>query len=184
LNQSPSFEKNFKTSADRNSKKINIKEKTRRLETPPPVTGRKHFEVQTDTFLEELVDKIPEADKGTETDPFLDRPASPLFIPKKLGVDVETQIYEGELFDFSEEVKPILEVLVGKTLEQALTEVLTIINCKVLEERELEILRIHQKKFRSIRHSEVLEAQRLEAAERRRHEERVDLIVFNIRCED
>ena len=39
------------------------------------------------------------------------------------GVDVDTQIYEGDLFDFDVEVKPILEVLVGKTIEQSLLEV-------------------------------------------------------------
>ena len=39
------------------------------------------------------------------------------------GVDIDTQIYEGDLFDFDVEVKPILEVLVGKTIEQSLLEV-------------------------------------------------------------
>ena len=41
-----------------------------------------------------------------------------------------------QLFDFDLEVKPILEVLVGKTLEQSLME--------VLEEEELDTLRDHQ----------------------------------------
>lgn len=38
----------------------------------------------------------------------------------------ETQIYEGdeELFDFNEEVEPMLNVLCKKTLEQARMEVL------------------------------------------------------------
>jgi hypothetical protein len=48
----------------------------------------------------------------------MDRPPTPLFIPMKIGVDVETQIAAGDLFDFNFEVEPILEVLVGKTLEQ------------------------------------------------------------------
>lgn len=55
---------------------------------------------------------------------------------QKSGLDVSTQIYDGDLFDFDMEVIPILEVLVGKTLEQALME--------VQEEDELEILRQHQ----------------------------------------
>jgi len=38
------------------------------------------------------------------------------------GVDVATQIEDYELFDFVLEVEPILQVLVGKTLEQAQTE--------------------------------------------------------------
>lgn len=33
-----------------------------------------------------------------------------------LGIDIETQIENGDLFDFDLEVEPILEVLVGKTI--------------------------------------------------------------------
>ena len=46
-----------------------------------------------------------------------------------------TQIYEGdeELFNFNEEVEPMLNVLVLKTLEQARME--------VLEEEELKIMK-------------------------------------------
>ena len=106
-----------------------------------------------------------------QTDAFLDRPPTPLFVPAKTGVDNNTQILEGEvitgcsynsffdilvelvlkkididlrfhnrtisqLFDFDIEVKPILEVLVGKTIEQALME--------VMEEEELANLRAQQ----------------------------------------
>merc|ERR1719487_1725030 len=45
------------------------------------------------------------------------------FVPMKTGIDAETQIYPGDLFNFDLEVAPILDVLVTKTLEQALTEV-------------------------------------------------------------
>jgi len=38
------------------------------------------------------------------------------------GVEVATQIEDSELFDYILEVEPILQVLVGKTLEQAQTE--------------------------------------------------------------
>jgi hypothetical protein len=44
-----------------------------------------------------------------------------------------------QLFDFDIEVKPILEVLVGKTIEQALME--------VMEEEELANLRAQQVSF-------------------------------------
>lgn len=43
--------------------------------------------------------------------PSMDRPPTPLFIPAKSGRDMETQIEEGDLFDFDFEVEPILEVL-------------------------------------------------------------------------
>lgn len=41
---------------------------------------------------------------STQTDPFRDRPATPLFIPKKAGLDATTQIEAGDLFDFDFEV--------------------------------------------------------------------------------
>lgn len=116
-------------------------EAQRRVRTPEPVPGRKHQDIQTELYLEELSDKVPEAYASTQTDAFLDRAPSPLFIPQKSGVDVATQVYEGELFDFDYEVQPILEVLVGKTIEQALME--------VHEEEELEMLRRHQVRFGS-----------------------------------
>lgn len=49
----------------------------------------------------------------------------------------------GELFDFDAEVEPLLEVLVGKVLEQALME--------VLEEEEIAALQQHQAHFEAIR---------------------------------
>lgn len=65
--------------------------------TPEPVEGRRHTDIQTDSYLEELVDVIPEADISTQTDPFIDRPTTPLFIPQKSGVDAATQIIQGDL---------------------------------------------------------------------------------------
>jgi len=129
-----------------------------------PVAGRAHIEVQTELYLEELTDRVEETDMAVQTDPFLDRPPSPLFIPAKTGVDVETQIEEGDLFDFDMESKPILEVLVGKTIEQALME--------VMEEEELDRLRDHQLEFEELRNAELIETQRLEEQARRRREER------------
>lgn len=94
----------------------------------------------------------------------MDRPPSPLFIPAKTGVDVETQIYEGDLFDFNIEVKPILEVLIGKTIEQSLLE--------VMEEEELANLRKQQREYEELRNAEKVEQQRLEEQERRLREEK------------
>jgi hypothetical protein len=42
----------------------------------------------------------------------------------KTGLDRETQIWDGDLFDFDYEVEPILQVLIGKCLEQSRMEVL------------------------------------------------------------
>lgn len=41
----------------------------------------------------------------TQTEAFMDRPPSPLFVPAKSGVDAETQVVIGELFDFDLEVR-------------------------------------------------------------------------------
>lgn len=135
-----------------------------RPRTPEPVEGRKHIDVQTELYLEELSDRVEEKDMECQTDAFLDRPPTPLFIPAKTGVDITTQILEGELFDFDLEVKPVLEVLIGKTIEQALLE--------VMEEEELANLRAQQRAFEELRNAELAEAQRLEEQERRHREEK------------
>ena len=62
-----------------------------------------------------------------------------MFIPTEPGVEKETQIRDGDLFDFDLEVEPILEVLIGKSLEQSRME--------VLEEEEIKKLKIHQTRY-------------------------------------
>eukprot|EP01116_Phalansterium_solitarium_P005522 TRINITY_DN1724_c0_g2_i1.p1 TRINITY_DN1724_c0_g2~~TRINITY_DN1724_c0_g2_i1.p1 ORF type:complete len:388 (-),score=121.00 TRINITY_DN1724_c0_g2_i1:216-1379(-) len=132
--------------------------------TPEPVSGRTHIEIQTDEFLVEISDRPIEKEIETQTDPFFDRPPTPVFVPQKSGVDVETQILEGDLFDFDREVEPVLSVLVAKTLEQSMLE--------VREEEELAAMVAHQKEFMFRRAEELAEAQRLEDQERRREEEK------------
>jgi radial spoke head protein 3 len=136
----------------------------RHMATPDPGEGRHNLQVQTEEYLEELTDRVEHVVQETQTDPLMDRPATPKFIPTKSGRDAETQIQEGELFRFDEAVEPILEVLVGKTLEQAMLE--------VMQEEELELLRQQQIEFEQRRKEELLEAQKLEAAERRKFEEK------------
>ncbi|XP_077408997.1 radial spoke head protein 3 homolog isoform X2 [Vanacampus margaritifer] len=135
-----------------------------RSSTPGAVQGRQHNVVQTELYLEELSDNIEVSDIECQTDPFLDRPATPLFIPAKSGKDVATQIEEAELFDFDREVQPLLEVLVGKTIEQSLLE--------VMEEEELACLRARQRAFQELRNAELAEVQRLQERERRHREEK------------
>jgi len=135
----------------------------KRAGTPEPIPGRKHMDIQTDSYLEELTERTVEFEAETQTDFLLDRPPSPLFMPAKIGVDIDTQIYDGDLFDFDVEVEPVLEVIVGKTLEQSMME--------VLEEEELDSLRRHMEDFEKRRNTEMLEVQRMEAAEKRRSDE-------------
>ena len=56
-----------------------------------------HIEVQTELYLEEITDRVEEADIQTQTDAFLDRPPTPLFVPAKTGMDASTQIEEGDV---------------------------------------------------------------------------------------
>jgi len=139
-------------------------QQSKKPSTPPPVEGRSHMLVQTDDYLEELTDRPPERDETTQTDPLMDRPPTPLFMPAKIGVDKQTQIEPGDLFDFNAEVAPILEVLVGKTLEQSMDE--------VLEEEELANIRAHKARFEQQRNVELAEVQRLEAEAKRRSAEK------------
>ena len=150
-------------------KRLKASERKRRARSDPaapvpPVDGRAHAEMQTDSFLEELSDKVPEVDEHTQTDAFMDRPAEPLFMPAKVGVNCGTQVDVDELFDFDLEVEPILEVLVGKTLERAMME--------CLEEEEMENIRARQAEFEQARNIELAEVQRLEAEAKRKREER------------
>ncbi|CCW71121.1 unnamed protein product [Phytomonas sp. Hart1] len=100
----------------------------------------------------------------TQTDPLLDRPPTPIAAPRKTGRNVATQIYEGDLFHFDAAIEPILEVMVGKTLEQAMLE--------TMQEEELELLRQQQLEFEQRRKEELLEVTKLEAAEKRLYEEK------------
>jgi len=135
-----------------------------RSKSPPPVDGRRHQPVQTELYLEEITDNIEESEVTCQTDAWMDRPVTPLFVPAKTGADVETQIMPGDLFNFDREVKPILEVIVGKTMEQSMLE--------VMEEEELENLREQQRKFQETRKREQCATQRLEEQELRLTQER------------
>ncbi|KAJ7308189.1 hypothetical protein JRQ81_008706 [Phrynocephalus forsythii] len=73
--------------------------------------------------------------------------------------------YGKESFSIStSKFRPMLEVLVGKTIEQALLE--------VMEEEELADLRAHQYAYHELRLAELAEVQRLEEQERRHREEK------------
>lgn len=61
----------------------------------------------------------------------------------------------------------MLEVLVGKTIEQSLEE--------VMEEEELARLKAQQRAFEELRNNELAEVQRLQEQERRRREEKVGI---------
>jgi hypothetical protein len=99
----------------------------------------------------------------TQVEFYIDKPPSPVFLPNKEGIDCSTQIEEGDLFDYDTEVEPILEVIVGKSLEHARME--------VLEEYEIELMKKHKRTFTQKRDAELIEVQRLQAEFNRRKQE-------------
>jgi hypothetical protein len=100
-----------------------------------------------------------------EPDFLVDRAPDAIYIPNPEGDDKATQIFEGDplLFDFENEVEPILQVLVGKSIELARIE--------VIEDHEARLLAEHKKRFFQEKEAELMETQRLEEARSRRNDE-------------
>mmetsp|Transcript_18331 Transcript_18331/g.30721 ORF Transcript_18331/g.30721 Transcript_18331/m.30721 type:complete len:363 (+) Transcript_18331:127-1215(+) len=159
-----SLKKDLDRTSRKNPKAARMVGSSRRSNTPPPVSGRMHMTMQTEDFLEEITDRPIEQDVETQTTAAMDRPASPLFVRAKIGFDAETQIENGDLFDFDLEVEPILEVLVGKTIHVSMLE--------LMQEEELEAIRLQQEEFETVRNIELAEVQRLEAEIRRKASEK------------
>lgn len=117
-------------------------------------------------YWEELSDGegfIPETE--IQPDYYIDRPPDAVFIPNPAGQVKATQIFEGDpdLFDYENEVEPILQVLVGKSIEHARIE--------VIEEYENDILKKHKAEYQQVREAELMETQRLEELRARRNDE-------------
>lgn len=120
-------------------------------------------QVQAELYLEALPDKIEEATHDTQTDPMQEvRDPAPYREPAQ-GVEKQTQIYDGDLFNFDREVQPIIDILVGSILQQALTE--------YADEEEIKLIKQAKEKLKLKRATELAEVRRLEEAEKRRREE-------------
>lgn len=109
---------------------------------PRPIT----FEVEVQT------DKLPPKEQEK------------LVWPSKTGIDVETQIEDGELFNFDEEVKPIVHVIVSKVIEESRRE--------VLEEEERAEIKEQQLKYEELNKQDEERVRAIENQERLRFEER------------
>lgn len=98
------------------------------------------IEVDLTYFLTEQGRAAPEEyNVKTQTDEFLPKPPSPKYVPKKTGIDKQTQIGDYDLFEYEREVQPILNVLLTKTCEQAILE--------VEEETELQEIRKFKQEY-------------------------------------
>lgn len=91
------------------------------FDIPLPEKPRVAVDLSAHLIAKEVVVEVEEV--TAQTDEFLPEPPAEQYQPQKTGVDVHTQVEDGELFDFDLEVDPILDVLVNKTLEQSIMEV-------------------------------------------------------------
>lgn len=90
------------------------------------------------------------------------------YIPRKTGIDAATQIEdEDNLFSFDTEVAPLLSVLVGKTMEQALME--------VEEYAELEAIRKHTENLQADKKAEEERMRQVEIEAIAKHSRKEDL---------
>jgi hypothetical protein len=117
------------------------------------------------TEIGEILPTPETFDMEVQTQDYIDLPQIPLFKPEKRGEDVGTQIQKGDLFDFDEEVEPIINVLTFKTLEEARME--------VLEEEEIKEMKRQMHDFEKVRNRELEIVQKLECQTIRKEEEKL-----------
>ena len=88
-----------------------------------------------------------------------------MYIPNKEGEDKIVQVEDksDDLFDFDLEVEPILQVLVGKSLESA--------QIACIERFERDDLAKHKAEFKQKKEAMLMETQRVEAARFRKNDE-------------
>ena len=112
---------------------------------------------------------------NSQTDAFKERPPTPEYHPRKTGVDGTTQVEDvRELFDFDAESDPIVSVIVGKTLEQAIFE--------VQHEEEMNALEVQATEFHAVIETEKKWQQSRETdtiAEMREHRDELNAAQVN-----
>ena len=106
---------------------------------PPPVAGRQHCDCQTEQSIQEALETPQEAAAATQTDAFLPQrlthaPPLPL-----AGSDAGTQVAPADLFDWQRDGVPLVEALVGGTLERAVAEAGEELRLKALQHRRREL---------------------------------------------
>jgi len=119
-------------------------------------------------YLEEQREETVRHEEHTQTDALMERPPSPIYRPKKRGVDLGIQVDNEEVFNFDRDIQPLLEVLVGKVLDQSLME--------VKEESELLIIQDKTENLEIKAASEEDEAQQREQHAKQQHEAKVAVL--------
>ncbi len=155
-NMTPQQKEELRIKAEREKKKVEMikqqliefkkgKNKISPYDLRPGPPAR--IEVDLTYFLtEQGKGKPDEEEVKVQTDQFVAKPPTPPYIPKKTGIDKITQIWDTDLFNYDREVQPILNVLLTKTIEQAMLE--------VEEEAELKEIRKFKAEYAKRRHKE------------------------------
>ena len=143
--------------------KLGEKESLEQMGVPLP-SGLESIGCMT-TEIKEILPTPETFDMEVQTQDYIDLPQIPLFKPEKRGEDAGTQVEKGELFDFDEEVEPIINVLTFKTLEEARME--------VLEEEEIKEMKRQMQDFEKVRNRELEIVQKLECQTIRKEEEKL-----------
>ena len=131
---------------------------------PPLEAGKRRMEVDVSDYLVERKEDRRCVDEGTQVDALEEKPPSPAFVPKKTGMNRETQIYPGDLFGFDESIYVIIDVINNKVLEQATFE--------VVEEEDLATRRENQRVYEENRYQEIRDREKLELLERQYDKEK------------
>ena len=98
-----------------------------------------------------------------QTDPLPPKPQEPLIWPEKTGIDVETQIEDGDLFNFDIEVEPLVHIILSKTLEDSRRE--------VLEEEEIKEIKEQQEKYKNYNLDDDNRVKNIEDNEKKRYDD-------------
>lgn len=123
------------------------------------------FLKKTLTELEfvEISERPIEDDIATAVDCYIERPPTPINVEEEPGKDAATQVGEFDLFNFDQEVRPMVIVIVQHTLLRALAE--------IHQEEEIINIAKHKDEYEVQRNVRLAELQRFEAKAQRLKEE-------------
>jgi hypothetical protein len=110
-----------------------------------------------------IEDRRAANERELDRDYYVDEAPYPEFKPRERGLDFGVQIERGDLFDFDLEVKPLIEILVGRSVVSAMNE--------LQEEKERDERKNNLDKYQKKRNAELMVTQRLEAKHKRKLEE-------------
>ena len=121
------------------------------------------FGIYTEPVTTTVMPKPISFEKIVQTDPLPEPPVPVLIWPEKTGIDVETQVNDGDLFNFTQEVKPLVSIIVSKTLEDSRRE--------VLEEEEIKVMKEQQEKYKQFNEEDENKIKEIEKDENEKYEE-------------